>query len=102
MEQILINLYINEINRSLDNNEKEIIIDNSLKNTIINEENDFLPDEFPYVEEIQEENDFQTYVTDEKIYDPNTTIYPHQEEEYSYQQYQFDETLLNEKDKIFT
>merc|ERR1712178_404282 len=31
---------INEINRSLDNNEKEIIIDNSLKNTIINEEND--------------------------------------------------------------
>ena len=51
-------------------------------------------------EEIQEENDFQTYVTDEKIYDPNTTIYPHQEEEYSYQQYQFDETLLNEKDKI--
>ena len=67
---------------------------------IINEENDFLPDEFPYLEEIQEENDFQTYVTDEKIYDPNTTIYPHQEEEYSYQQYQFDETLLNEKDKI--
>ena len=35
-----INLSINEINKSLDNNEKEIIIDNSLKNTIINEEND--------------------------------------------------------------